>query len=199
MDLEITNILTTILLWSGYLFTHSFLASEKVKRQICSLMYGKAYRLFYSSFSVITILPLFYYLASTPSRYLVNPNDLLKYISMALCTWGIIIVKQSFKHYSLKTFLGIKPESAKNEIIKIGLYKYVRHPLYSGMILLCLGFWLFIPNLLNLSSITTIFGYLVIAIPMEEKKLTTQFGADYLEYKERTPAVFPDLNQFFER
>ena len=41
---------------------------------------------------------------------------------------------------------------------------------------------------------TTIMGlYLYFAIPVEEKKLISIFGNDYVQYTKRVPAVFPKL------
>ncbi|MFY0651028.1 MAG: isoprenylcysteine carboxylmethyltransferase family protein [Cyclobacteriaceae bacterium] len=194
-----TNIITTILLWSSYLFLHSFLASESVKNHAHGLVSKKVYRLIYSIISIVTLLPIFLYLASTPSAFILDKSDLLKYFSLALCTWGIIVTKQSFKHYSLGKFLGFKDENPDEDLVIDGLYRYVRHPLYSGMILISLGFWLYIPNTLNLISIGVIYAYLVIAIPIEEKKLIKLFGKEYVDYKKTTPAVFPDLSRLTDR
>ena len=194
------NIALTVLLWAVYFFLHSLLIATSVKSKILSATGWsiKNYRLIYSVFSTVGLLPIFYFLATTPSSFLLQKNEMLQFISLALCTWGIIVIKLTFKNYSLREFLGLKSMSG-SKFIKSGLLQYVRHPLYSGTILLFLGFWFFIPNLLNLVSIVCVFAYLFIGIRLEEKKLIEEFGEDYERFKEEVPAVFPDLKRLFSK
>ena len=70
-----------------------------------------------------------------------------------------------------------------------GLYRWVRHPLYTcGLVILWLTpvmSW----NWLALAAGLT--AYILIGIPFEERKLLAEFGAAYAEYQERTPALLP--------
>ncbi len=69
------------------------------------------------------------------------------------------------------------------------LYKVVRHPLYIGWLII---FWA-APTMtaahLLFAVMTT--AYILIAIQLEERDLTTAFGDDYLTYKRRTPMLIP--------
>ncbi len=193
------NIMVTVLLWTIYFFLHSFLAARKVKnfiRQKNPFM-ARYYRLMYGIISILGLMPIFYFLAITRSEFLIKQTEVLKYVSMALSTWGVIVIKQSFKSYSLREFLGIKNQKEQT-LIKSGLLKYMRHPLYSGTILLCLGFWLFIPNTLNLVSIISIFTYLIIGIKLEEVKLLEEFGEEYAAYKQKVPSIIPHVKRIWE-
>jgi protein-S-isoprenylcysteine O-methyltransferase Ste14 len=72
-----------------------------------------------------------------------------------------------------------------------GLYRRVRHPLYTcGLVIL----WLtpvMTCNLLALAAGLT--GYILIGIPFEERKLLAEFGEAYAEYRKRTPALVPRI------
>jgi len=70
-----------------------------------------------------------------------------------------------------------------------GLYAHVRHPLYSaGLVFIWLSPEMSVNRLvlwLILSS------YIVIGAYFEERKLLTDFGTAYAEYKVRTPMLIP--------
>jgi len=69
------------------------------------------------------------------------------------------------------------------------LYKWVRHPLYVGMLI---GLW-FTPNM-TWSHVLFAGGmtvYLLIGMWYEEKDLLLAYGEDYRRYQEQTPALIP--------
>ena len=72
-----------------------------------------------------------------------------------------------------------------------GMLKYVRHPMYSGTILLVTGFLAFAPSSINAVTWLMMVGYIVVAIPFEEKKLVARYGEAYESYKQKVPALIP--------
>jgi protein-S-isoprenylcysteine O-methyltransferase Ste14 len=82
----------------------------------------------------------------------------------------------------------------KNEhhIVKRGLYKYLRHPAYTGFILILIG----IPLCLKLLTATLLVSVIALAIfsfriYVEEKKLLMTFGDDYRAYSDHTWRIIP--------
>jgi protein-S-isoprenylcysteine O-methyltransferase Ste14 len=77
-----------------------------------------------------------------------------------------------------------------------GIYNYIRHPGALGEMPLyvALGFFL---NSWFLVLWMTLFMliYTPVAIYYEEKDLVKRFGEDYIEYRKRTPALFPRLRR----
>jgi hypothetical protein len=76
-------------------------------------------------------------------------------------------------------------------LVTTGVYKYVRHPIYT----FTLAAFLAAP-LMTLDRMTVFVAsalYLTFAIPLEERKLVRLFGARYEMYRKHVPAVIPRL------
>jgi hypothetical protein len=80
------------------------------------------------------------------------------------------------------------------ELATDGAYRFVRHPLYTGNILLVIGFalagsrWWGIPL-----ALFFFWFYYPTAIEYEDRKLHRIFGAAWEEWSARTPALMPRL------
>lgn len=74
---------------------------------------------------------------------------------------------------------------------EISLYKYVRHPLYLGMVL---GVWC-TPNMTitHLLYAILITAYVLTGIYFEEQDLLRSFGDTYADYQRRVPKLLPSL------
>jgi protein-S-isoprenylcysteine O-methyltransferase Ste14 len=70
-----------------------------------------------------------------------------------------------------------------------GIYGFVRHPVYTGL----LAMFLLGPTLSldRLALFLAALGYLSVGIPVEERKLIRLFGDDYVEYRRHVPALLP--------
>lgn len=72
-----------------------------------------------------------------------------------------------------------------------GLYRWVRHPLYTaGLVFIWLTPVMTV-NLLVLNIGLTI--YLVVGAIFEERKLVREFGAAYRDYQENVPMLIPGM------
>jgi len=81
----------------------------------------------------------------------------------------------------------------KNQpLLQEGIYKYIRHPSYTGLLLYYLGLGLIMHNYYSLLLLTSIPFYVVWhRITIEEKFLTAHFGKTYVFYKKNTYKLFP--------
>jgi methanethiol S-methyltransferase len=177
-----------VLGWAFYFFIHSFLASERIKK-FFHAQNGRTYRLIFSLISVIGLFCLLYVngLGKTPKLF--NSEGVVRYCSMMLATFGVMVILQAFKQFSLKKFVGLNEE--EEEFRTTGILDHIRHPLYAGTILIVLGFFFFYPTLSTLVSMTCIFIYLPIGIFLEEQKLIKKYGDQYLNYRKQVPMLFP--------
>jgi protein-S-isoprenylcysteine O-methyltransferase Ste14 len=80
-----------------------------------------------------------------------------------------------------------------HKLVKNGLYKYVRHPIYMGTFIRVIAIPIYMSSfsgfLLSLLSIP-LFNY---RISIEERMLIEEFGEEYKQYKEHTWKLFPYL------
>ncbi|MEQ8426173.1 MAG: isoprenylcysteine carboxylmethyltransferase family protein [Cyclobacteriaceae bacterium] len=183
-----------VLGWAIYFFLHSLLASDSTKTYFRKWLVSnyRYYRLGYVLFSVLGLLTLLVFNGSIYSAYYFNNEGIARYLSLVFAAFGVIIIKLAFRAYSLSTFLGITVNEME-PFKATGILASIRHPIYSGTILIVIGFWLFSPNMPTLISAICVFVYLPIGIFLEERKLIKEFGDRYLDYKRKTPALFPKI------
>jgi protein-S-isoprenylcysteine O-methyltransferase Ste14 len=78
-----------------------------------------------------------------------------------------------------------------HELIQRGPYAYVRHPIYSGVFLLLLGFAVLEGRLSTFGVVLTVIVLLWLKASQEEKLLVSHFPAEYPAYRKRVKALIP--------
>jgi protein-S-isoprenylcysteine O-methyltransferase Ste14 len=78
------------------------------------------------------------------------------------------------------------------ELVTSGPYRFVRHPIYSGLLIAILGTAL-LNSLLGLIVVALLTGYFYYCGTVEERNLVTTFPKTYPEYKSRTKMLIPFL------
>ena len=112
-------------------------------------------------------------------------------IGLILITLGLLIRWTSI--LKLKDSFTVDVSIRKDQtIIKDGIYKFIRHPSYSGSLLSFLGLSLVLTN---------VFTILIIVVPItiaflhrikiEENVLTDVIGTEYVEYSKQTKKLIP--------
>jgi protein-S-isoprenylcysteine O-methyltransferase Ste14 len=110
-----------------------------------------------------------------------------------LATVGLII---GLLQTDVWEFAGLRQIVSPNDdgngklVIK-GLYKYMRHPLYTfGLLFIWLTPVMTQNMLIGYSGLTI---YIVVGAYFEERKLCREFGEEYAAYQKRTPMILPKL------
>jgi protein-S-isoprenylcysteine O-methyltransferase Ste14 len=83
-------------------------------------------------------------------------------------------------------------ERAEPELVTSGPYRFVRHPIYSGLLLAFVGTAL-ANNVLGLGIAVILGGYFLYAATIEERNLTKTFPTAYPAYREHTKKLIPFL------
>lgn len=111
------------------------------------------------------------------------------YICILLNVLGAIIIfcgwRKIYKNYW-------KHESGEGHLVTDGIYKYIRHPQYTGFLLIPLGMifeWATIPLLIMYPILVIIYYRLA---KKEEQDMIKEFGDDYKEYMKRTNMFIPN-------
>ncbi|MEX2704667.1 MAG: isoprenylcysteine carboxylmethyltransferase family protein [Candidatus Freyrarchaeum guaymaensis] len=110
-------------------------------------------------------------------------------VGIILAALGIIFIAVASKH--LLKVAG--PEQIPRELITNGVYGKVRNPIYTGVILLTMGWSLIWGAIYSFFIITGIVILILLALIkfLEEPMLTKLFGDKFLEYRKRVPMLFP--------
>lgn len=111
---------------------------------------------------------------------------------LAISALGVIVGLYTLAHNKLGNF-GIYPEPIPDAcLVTTGPYKWVRHPMYSSLLLFMLGIALYHhawPNYLGMVLLTlAVFA----KMHREEAHLHVKFE-DYSEYVKRTRRLFPGV------
>jgi protein-S-isoprenylcysteine O-methyltransferase Ste14 len=83
-------------------------------------------------------------------------------------------------------------QRAEPELVTSGPYRFVRHPIYSGLLTAMLGTAL-VDNVLGLIVVAVLVAYFYYCGIVEERNLTATFPKAYPEYKSRTKMLIPFL------
>ncbi len=184
--------------WVLYGVLHSLLAANRVKQFFHAAMGTgfRYYRSLYNFIAIIALLAVLFYSATIPAKLLVPDNwtNTMKFIGLVFTTWGIVVIRMAFRQYNIREFLGFRAGNEKNpRLITSGIFKYVRHPIYSGTLLILWGFLLFSPTYSNLITVSCLIIYLLTGMRLEEKKLVEEFGEPYRNYQAKVSALIPKI------
>ncbi len=81
-----------------------------------------------------------------------------------------------------------------HRLVRTGLYRHLRHPSYTGLLLTFFGVALSYGNWLSLAAIVLLVSAaLVYRIRVEEAALEGAFGEDYVAYRKSTRSLFPGI------
>ena len=78
-----------------------------------------------------------------------------------------------------------------HQLIMCRVYRFVRHPLYSGMAMVSLGVPVYTSSLYGLLILLALIPLILNRIRIEENMLTDEFGDAYRAYKQATKKLIP--------
>jgi len=188
-------------LWFAYYVLHSILAAIHLKQSIQKKFpaFYPYYRACYSAFFFITLVGILYYQVKMESPLLLAPSwgNYILGIPMGLVGVSIMLIciRKYFYHLSgVKVFYN-HTDGEESYLEIDGLHRLMRHPLYAGTLLFAWSNFVLRPELSSLIMCALMNLYLLVGIRIEERKLASEFGAAYLQYKERTPMLIPSFRK----
>jgi protein-S-isoprenylcysteine O-methyltransferase Ste14 len=182
-----------------YGLLHSLLASLTAKahtRQWIGPVTDRWFRLAYNFIAAITLLPILFLPILIPDREIYTIPFPWVIITLAIQVLAVFALIVGLRQTGLSAFLGLRqlllPEDTTPPRLVIdGLYRYVRHPLYTAGLLIIWLLPILSWNLLALNLGLT--AYIFIGAHFEEQKLLREFGEAYAEYRNHTPMLIPGV------
>jgi len=183
--------------WLFYGAIHSFMASNNFKNfsQKVLCKYFRFYRIIYNVLAFALLIPIFAIQFSTKKEALWQVSDYLSIIGKAIVIFGALLVSKALQGYDLREFSGLdfNKNQEKNEFKSDGLLKYMRHPIYFGILIFVWGMFVADASTRSLTSAIAVTIYLFVGIYFEEKKLIKVFGEKYEKYQQDVPMLIPLL------
>jgi protein-S-isoprenylcysteine O-methyltransferase Ste14 len=130
------------------------------------------------------------------STHKISTNDIThnvfrEILGVAICISGIASAIWA-RHYLGKNWGMPMTHKQEPELVTTGPYRYVRHPIYSGMLLALLGTaiassyaWILVMVMVAI--------YFMYSALIEEKNMITIFPETYADYKNKTKMLIPFL------
>ena len=120
-----------------------------------------------------------------PSGVLSGFGIVLTLAGVLLCVWARVCLG---KYWSDKVVL-----KADHELVRSGPYAYLRHPIYSGVLLGIIGTALAVGEWRGIVALFLMGTNYFVKARREERILAGSFGEAYVEYKRRTGFFLPGL------
>ena len=193
------DIFLLAMLWTLWCSLHSLLISRSFTARMQDILGKKFayYRLAYNTFSLLTLLPVVIYQLSLSEEIIFSWPGPWILVKFAMFLASFVLFYGGYRVFDMHYVLGIKQVHEMREDKKVdamdfnfaGILEYVRHPWYSGAILLVWAFG----SISDVSLVTKILltAYIIIGTFLEEKKLVQEIGEPYLEYRKRVSMLIP--------
>ena len=121
-------------------------------------------------------------------------TGLLAWLAFPLWFIGVVVLVWSFWNF-LKEGRGTPaPIDPPKELVAVGFYRYVRNPMYIGVLAVILGHFLWFGYwYLLIYAVVVFLAFNAFVMFYEEPTLKRTFGASYEEYLKRVPRWIPRI------
>jgi protein-S-isoprenylcysteine O-methyltransferase Ste14 len=182
-----------------YGILHSLTASLNIKERVSRISvagFDRYYRLLYSLFSSVTLLPVIALPLLIPDLPLYTIPRPYLFITVLIQITAVGLLAYSLFQTGALQFIGIPQAMGMKNNDKLntkGLYHYLRHPLYTFSLLFIWLTPVMTRNYLLLYAAFTV--YVLIGAVLEERRLLKTFGEAYSRYQAKTPFMIPFLGK----
>ena len=197
----ITSVAILIVSAALYAAVHSWLASQGMKDWTCQTFgptTDRWYRLAYNLVGGVTFIPLLVMLVWLPDRVLYTLSPPWLWLALLGQLVAVAGIAYGLWLTGIWHFLGLcqlldMPEderwNCRPPLVVLGLYRWVRHPLYFwGLVFIWLTPQMTV-NRLTLFVVLSI--YLYVGTFFEERRLVREYGDGYREYQRQVPRLIP--------
>ena len=122
-------------------------------------------------------------------------NQIISWVSLLISIILLIISVASLRQAGNPeksrpddTLFGIEKTT---KLVTSGIYRYIRHPMYSSLLFLGLGIFFKAPSLWGVCILAFVIVFLLLTAHTEEKEDIQYFGDEYQAYQQRTKKFIP--------
>lgn len=124
--------------------------------------------------------------------FLTIDGDAVRWLGVALFAAGGVL--RLAPVFALgRRFSGLVAIQPGHALVTTGLYRYIRHPSYLGLLVMMLGWGLAFRSIVGLALAALAIFPLLARIRSEEALLQAYFGGEYEAYRARTHRLIPGL------
>lgn len=177
--------------WIGYFMLHSLLASTALKQRFAGV---RCYRLIYNLIALAGLLPVVALYTLYQGEKIVRWSGPWSWLALLLSLAAAACFLWSLRYYDLGEFSGWRRcrsaagEKSAPRLVISPLHRHVRHPWYGCALVLI---WCRDMDLAQLISSVLITLYFVTGSRLEERRLITEHGENYREYRREVPGLLP--------
>jgi protein-S-isoprenylcysteine O-methyltransferase Ste14 len=196
------SVLVILLYFGAWAGLHTTLASLRTKR-LAGRLFGPAarrwYRFAFVLTAVATLVPLVVLMLGLPDRTLYAVPSPWRWLMVAGQVAALAGMVWTIRATDATDFVGLHQlrgggSAFEARLVTRGLYRYVRHPMYTTSLIVI---WLMPRMTVNLLALfASISVYFFLGSFHEERLLVQQFGSEYEEYQRRIPRIVPGLRSF---
>ena len=188
MDASSYAVLIFLALAFGERVAHSLARRETVRGEL--RMRWSLYVL-YSLYTAVVLGSLVEHLCLRRSTLLLGWSLLGLALFVASVCLRYIAVRTLGQFWSLQVEI-----RDQHQLVDSGVYRYVRHPIYSSIVLEIIAIPLVANAWWTLALASTAhLAALLLRLRREEREMINQLGTRYIEYQQRTGALFPRLGK----
>jgi len=139
--------------------------------------------------SIQLVLFVLYIIPASSATF--NLPQWLHYVALVLAATGLMGITLAIVQLN-KNLTPFPTPKASGTLIQTGLYRYVRHPIYSGIIVMAIGFGVFQESAWKLALGVMLWILFYFKSRYEETLLVKQYP-DYEQYRAHSSRFFPFL------
>lgn len=145
------------------------------------------------SYSGLAVVPLIYVVTDQPAFATYRFSPVAAWLGLLVLIAGMVLLYRT--HRDLGRLWSISLEIRdRHQLVSHGIYKKLRHPMYSSFWLWAISQALLLPNWIAGCAGLVGFGILYFArVGHEERMMLETFGDDYRAYMARTDRLIPGI------
>lgn len=123
----------------------------------------------------------------------INLSLFVRYVFLTFSIVGLVVLILALLQLNKNLSPFPTPKSSA-ELIQVGLYKYIRHPIYTGILLMLFGYGFYLNSSFKIAISIILLILFYFKSSYEEKQLCIKYS-NYSEYTQKTGRFLPKFSK----